>query len=187
MYSPYEYLVSKGNSFHHNTVIWNQGARGLVGYQLGDPSHQPNFFADNAAPDHNTYHLPSLSEANFNYDNNDSGSNVRKTFAQYQASGADIHGSADTNYTSGYPSVTITSPADQSLFSNSINITAAASDKSGIEKVEFYVDWNLRETDTSGPYTFNWTNASSGTHTVAAMAYSNAGIRSCNAITLKKQ
>jgi parallel beta-helix repeat protein len=184
---PYEYLMSTGNSFHDNTVIWEPGAVGLVGYQQGDATHQPNFFADNAPPDNNSYHLPSLSVDNFIYDNNNSQKNARKTFTDYQAAGADIHGSADTNYTSGFPNVTITSPTDESSFTNSAVITATASDKSGISQVEFYIDWEHRATVSGPPYTFDWTNATAGTHLVSAVAYSNAGIHSCFAITLNKQ
>jgi hypothetical protein len=184
---PFQYLMSQGNSFHHNTVIWDAGAVGAVGYLLTDALHQPNFFLDNIPPDYNTYHLPSLSEANFIYDNNLSQGNTRKTFTQYQASGADIHGSADTNYTSGFPTVAITSPADLSSFTNSVTVTATAADKSGINRVEFYVDWKQQTTVAGPPYNFNWTNGTTGTHTVTAMAYSNTGIRNCFAITLKKQ
>ncbi len=184
---PYEYLMSTGNSFHHNTVIWATGAVGLVGYWQGDAAHQPNFFADNTPPDDNSYHLPSLSVNNFVYDNNNTQTNARKTFTEYQAAGADIHGSADTNYTSGFPSVKITSPADQSSFTNSVAISAAASDKSGISQVEFYVDWDHQATVSSAPYNFNWTTATTGQHTVTAVAYSNSGIHSCFAVTLTKQ
>jgi len=186
-YSPYQYLTSTGNDFHHNTVIWESGASAPVGYAQNDAAHQPNFFADNTTPDNNTYHLPSLSDANFVYDNNNSQENSHKTFSEYQAAGADIHGSADTNNTSGYPTVTITSPADQSSVTGSVTIAATASDASGISKVEFYVDWNLQETVNASPYSFDWTNGTSGTHTLAAMAYSEAGIRSCHAVTVTKQ
>lgn len=186
-YSPGEYLVSTGNDFHFNTVIWDAGAGGSLGYQQSDAAHQPSFFADNTPPDHNTYHLSSLSTANFIYDNNNSGENARKTFAEFQSSGADIHGSADTNYNSGYPTVSITSPVDQATVSGSPSISASASDKSGISKVEFYVDWNLEETVTASPFTLKWSNGSSGTHILAAMAYSKAGIRNCHAVTVTKQ
>ncbi len=187
-FPPYEYLMSQGNAFHHNTVIWDDdNARGTVGYLQVDAAHQPNFFADNPPPDYNTYHLPKLSATPFIYDNNNTQKNMLKTFAEYQAAGADIHGTADTNYTSGYPAVAITSPADQSSFTNSVTIESTASDKSGIEKVEFYVDWKLDATVESPPYNFSWTNGTTGWHTVAAMAYSNAGIRTCNAVSLKKQ
>jgi parallel beta-helix repeat protein len=185
--APHEYLTSTGNEFHHNTVIWDAGAGGLVGYFQSDAQHQPNFFANNAAPDHNTYHLSSLSATNFVYDNNNTQKNAHKTFTEFQAAGADVHGSADTNYTSGFPTVTITSPPDQSSFTNSVTVAASASDKSRINRVEFYVDWNYQATASRSPYTFNWTSGASGVHTVAAMAYSNSGIRSCYAVTLNKK
>ncbi len=186
-YPPGEYLMSTGNSFHHNTVIWDPGATGIIGYFQADPAHQPNFFADNTPPDFNTYHLSSLSSADFVYDNNNTKQNSRKTFAQFRKAGADIHGSADTNNRSGFPAVVITSPADQSSVGSSVTVAAKASDASGISKVEFYVDWSLQATVTSSPYNFNWTNGASGSHTVAATAYSNAGIRACYAVTLNKQ
>jgi len=185
--SPFQYYMSTGNDFHHNTVIWQAGARGWVGYVLYDALHQPNFFTENTPPDYNTYHLSSLSATAFIYDNNITQENALKTFAEYQAAGADVHGTADTNYTSGFPTVKITSPADQSSFATSVTVAAAASDKSGINRVEFYVDWNLKATVTGGPYSFDWTTATIGSHTVAAMAYSNSGIRSCYAVTLTKE
>jgi parallel beta-helix repeat protein len=186
-FPPYEYLMSKGNSFHHNTVIWDPGAPGILGYLQNDAEHQPNFFADNTPPDYNTYHLSSLSTATFIYDNNNTQDNTHKTFTEYQAAGADIHGSIDTNYASGFPIATITSPSDQSLFTNAVTVTATASDKSGISRVEFYVDWDYQTTVNSSPYTFDWTSGTAGSHIVAVMAYSNAGIRSCHAITLTKR
>lgn len=186
-FAPFQYLMSKGNIFHHNTVIWDAGARGVVGYRQFDAAHQPNFFADNPPPDYNTYHLPSLSATNFIYDHNNTQQNTRKTFSQYQAAGADIHGSADANYTSGFPTVAITAPADQSSFTNGVTVKATAGDKSGIHRVEFYVDWKLRATVVGPPYSYNWTNGTPGWHTVTAMAYSNAGIRSCFAVTVDKK
>jgi parallel beta-helix repeat protein len=185
-FPPGQYLMSTGNSFHHNTLIWEPGAGGVVGYLLGDAAHQPNFFSDNTPPDYNMYHMPSLSMANFVYDNNTSQKNTRKTFAQYQNSGADVHGTADTKYNSGFPNVKITSPADGSTVGNSVTVNASATDGSGIDKVEFFVDWTLKSTVTSSPYSFNWNNIPAGTHTVTAMAYSNAGIGACYAVTLKK-
>lgn len=186
-YPPYQFYKSTGNSFHHNTVIWQQGATGAVGYFLTDAANQPSFFHDNTPPDHNTYHLPSLSESHFVYDNNTTQANRGKTFTAYQGSGADIHGSADTIYDKGFPTVSITSPADQSSFTTSVTVQASAADNSGINRVEFLVDWNVAKTVSKAPFSFTWGNgASAGTHTIAAMAYSNAGINSCYAITIKK-
>jgi hypothetical protein len=179
-YPPLEYLASTGNSFHHNTVIWEPGATGGTGFHQDDSVNEPNFFADNTPPDYNTYHLPSTPN-HFAYKEG------QLLFAEYQANGADIHGTADTNNTSGFPTVAIKSPADQSSFTTSVTVHATASDNSGINRVEFYVDWKLQTTVPGPPYNFDWTNGTTGTHTVAALAYSNAGIRNCYAVTLTKQ
>ena len=186
-YPPYQYLATTGNSFHHNTVIWDSGAGGAVGFFQNDPTNQPNFFANNTPPDHNTYHLSTTSAPNFVYDNNNTRSNNRKTFANHQAARAEVHGTVDTNYTGGYPKVSITSPSDQSSVGTPVTVIATASDTSGIGKVEFYVDWNLQATVTKSPYNFTWTNGTTGPHTVAALAYSNAGVRACYAVTLSEQ
>ncbi len=186
-YPPGAYYVSVGNSIHHNTVIWDTTAAANVGYTQVDAANQPNFFADNTPPDFNTYHLSSLSSTDFIYDNNNSQSNTHQIFASYQAAGADVHGTIDTNNTSGFPTVAITSPADQSSFSNSVAVTATGSDASGISKVDFYVDWVLQATVTAAPYTATLTSSASGQHIVAAMASSNAGISACYAVTLNNQ
>jgi parallel beta-helix repeat protein len=186
-FPPYQYLTSTGNSFHHNTLFWDAGSVAVVGYWQSDAAHQPNFFEDNTPPDYNMYHLPSLSLANFTYDNNNSQRNSRKTFAAYQEAGADVHGTADTNTNSGFPTVKITSPATESSVGTSSTIQASATDPSGIEKVEFFVDWTLKSTVTSSPYTFDWASAPAGSHVVTAMAYSKAGIGACYAITLNVQ
>jgi parallel beta-helix repeat protein len=178
------YIVSTNNWFHHNTIIWSSGQTGEVGYFQHDPTNQPNFFPNNTPPDYNTYHGPSTSVSQFVYDNNNSGSNTPSTFANYQAAGADVHGTFDTLNTSGFPTVSITSPSDQSFVTTPVTVAAAASDVSGINNVELYVDWNLAATATNSPYNFTLSELTPGAHTVAAVAYSNAGIRSCFAVTL---
>jgi len=180
-FPPYQYMATTGNYFHHNTVIWDQGATGGTGYFQTDPANQPNFIADNTPPDYNTYHLPSGTSYHFVYQKS------QLTFAQYQSRGADIHGTADTNNLSGFPNVAITSPADQSSVTTPVTVKATASDKSGINRVEFYVDWKLQTTVAGPPYNFNWSTGTTGTHILTAMAYSNAGIRNCFAVTLHKQ
>jgi parallel beta-helix repeat protein len=186
-FPPFQNRTATGNSVHDNTVIWDPGAKGDIGMRQGDPEHQPNFWADNAPPDNNTYHVSSGSAALFVYDNDNSRSHKHKPFRNYQASGADVHGTVDTNNASGWPEVAIVSPGDQTSVSGPVTITANAADKSGIRKVEFYVDWKLQTTMTSPPYDFDWTNGTSGPHIMAAMAYSDAGIRNCYAITLNVQ
>jgi hypothetical protein len=185
-YPPYQYMATTGNSFHHNTVIWDPGAEGPAGFWQNDPTSQPNFFASNAPPDYNAYHSSTASAANFIYDNDNTHSNTRKTFARHKATRADLHSTMDTNNTGGYPRISITSPSDQSSVNSPVTVTAAASDKSGISKVEFYVDWTLQGTVTESPFSFNWTNGTTGSHTVAAMAYNKNGVRACYAITLNE-
>jgi chitinase len=55
-----------------------------------------------------------------------------------------------------------------------------------VSKVEFYVDWNLQQTASFSPFSFAWnTNGvSTGSHTLAAMAYGPEGMRACYAIGL---
>jgi Bacterial Ig domain len=186
-YPPGNYYASVGNNIHHNTVIWDGNANGTAGFMQSDAANQPHFFVNNIPPDFNSYHLANASTANFVYDDNDSQNNSRVGFLQFQSNGADVDGTVDTNYAGGFPSVAITSPADESGFAGSLTVLASASDPSGIGKVEFYVDWTLQSTATSPPYQFNWTNGTSGAHTIAAMAYSGAGVRACSAVNVTKQ
>jgi len=187
LFPPYEYRRTVGNSVHHNTVIWEPGANGEVGFRHNDPDHQPDFFAKNAPPDYNSYHLSNPSGTHFVYDNDNSRSNKLKPFRNHQGSRADVHSTVDTNNTSGFPLVRITSPSDESSVEGPVTVTATASDKSGIRKVEFYVDWNMQTTLKEPPYEFTWNGGPAGPHIVAAMAFSNAGIRNCFAVTLKEQ
>src|SRR6202040_4144017 len=83
-YPPYQYLATTGNSFHHNTVIWDPGAAGPVGFWQNDPTNQSDFFANNTPPDYNQYHLSATSAANFIYDSDNTRSNKRKTFANHK-------------------------------------------------------------------------------------------------------
>lgn len=76
------------------------------------------------------------------------------------------------------PTVSITSPANGATFNpgDNIAIAAAASDSDGtVSKVEFYVDSNLISTDTTSPYNATWSNATSGNHTLTAVATDNSG------------
>jgi len=189
---PGGYAVTTGNYFHHNTVIWladNSGS--WVGGENCDSSgNDPNFFTANPGFDYNTYHIPTTSTPAFRWDG--SGNSCPATgidFSGFQAATQpqDTHGSIDTNTSSGYPSVNITSPADQTVVGTSpVTVSATASDTSGISQVQFYVDWTLAATLTDGPYSYSWPPVA-GSHVIAAMAKSNAGVQSCWAITLTEQ
>jgi Bacterial Ig domain/Gametolysin peptidase M11 len=87
------------------------------------------------------------------------------------------------------PTVSIDSPMNGSTVSGGrVTIGASASDASGIQAVEFYVDGELLARDTAQPYTANWNlrKALSGAHTVRVVAIDNAGIKSESTVTVTK-
>lgn len=74
------------------------------------------------------------------------------------------------------PSVSITSPANNAVFTApaSITINANATDSDGtISKVEFYQGTTLLNTDTVPPYSFAWNNVVAGTYSLTAKATDN--------------
>ncbi len=86
------------------------------------------------------------------------------------------------------PTVTFTAPADNAAFTvgDAITLTATASDPDGtIASVKFYDGVTLLTTDNSSPYSYSWTNATAGTHTIKAVATDNSGITSEVTITVK--
>lgn len=76
-----------------------------------------------------------------------------------------------------FPSVSITSPANNTNFEpgSDITITAEASDSDGtVTKVEFFEGGNNKlGEDTSAPYSFTWTGYSEGAYTLTAKATDN--------------
>ncbi|MEM3518476.1 MAG: S8 family serine peptidase [Nitrososphaerales archaeon] len=75
------------------------------------------------------------------------------------------------------PIVSITKPKNGSKVSGNIKISASASDESGIDRVEFYVDGNLIGIDYSNPYYYYWDtkSVSNGWHTITVRAYDKFG------------
>ncbi|MFW0737703.1 Ig-like domain-containing protein, partial [Flavobacterium sp. T12S277] len=85
------------------------------------------------------------------------------------------------------PTVNITAPLNNELYTTvpaNINIAATASDADGsISKVEFYQGATLLGTDTSSPYSFNWTGVPAGTYQLTAKAYDNLNVVAVSSIT----
>jgi len=75
------------------------------------------------------------------------------------------------------PTVSIASPTNGATVKGSVTISASASDASGIQRVEFYIDGKLKATDYTAPYTYQWNSRSvkAGTHRILVAAYDNAG------------
>ncbi|HTS28946.1 MAG TPA: Ig-like domain-containing protein, partial [Bryobacteraceae bacterium] len=89
------------------------------------------------------------------------------------------------NYTGGGappdttpPAVSITAPAANATVSNTITVSANASDNVAVADVQFQLDGvNLGADLTTAPYSISWntTLASNGTHTLTAIAHDTSG------------
>ena len=82
------------------------------------------------------------------------------------------------------PSVTLTSPADDAEYrtGDTVTLSATATDsQDNISSVKFYVDGSLVNTDTSSPYSYDWT-ATLGSHSVHARV-TGSGSLSANSST----
>ncbi|TDR40046.1 poly(hydroxyalkanoate) depolymerase family esterase [Tahibacter aquaticus] len=75
------------------------------------------------------------------------------------------------------PSVVLTAPADASVVSGIVSVTATASDDVGLDRVDFLLDGSLLGSDAAAPYAWSWNTASSsnGAHVLQAQAYDLAG------------
>jgi len=74
------------------------------------------------------------------------------------------------------PQVTLTTPTPNQNFASgaAVSLAATASDPGGaVARVEFRVDGNLVNSDTTSPYSFSATGLANGTHTVTATAVDN--------------
>ncbi|HYG38265.1 MAG TPA: Ig-like domain-containing protein [Cytophagales bacterium] len=79
----------------------------------------------------------------------------------------------------GIPTVAITSPSNDFVFTPGGNLTilANAQVESGftVQKVDFYGNGSLLGSDNSSPYSYVWQNIPGGKHTLKAIATSSAG------------
>src|SRR5256885_1639767 len=76
------------------------------------------------------------------------------------------------------PSVSLTEPADGAIVSDTVTVSATASDNVGVARVQFKLDGvNLGAELTAAPYAVSWptTSASNGVHTLMAMVWDAAG------------
>jgi YVTN family beta-propeller protein len=76
------------------------------------------------------------------------------------------------------PSVSLSAPANNQAFTTPATVTLAAnaSDSDGtVSKVEFFSGTTKLGEDVATPYTYNWTNVTTGTYTLTAVATDNSG------------
>jgi hypothetical protein len=83
------------------------------------------------------------------------------------------------------PTVSITSPTNNSVFNApaSITINATASDADGtVSKVDFYNGSTLLGTSSSSPYSYTWSNVAAGSYSIVAKATDNGGMIGASAV-----
>jgi parallel beta-helix repeat protein len=88
--------------------------------------------------------------------------------------------SVTASKTANTPTVSMTSPLDNAIYTApaSISMSAKASDADGtISKVEFYKNSTLIHTETDAPYTWNWNNVPAGNYELTVKAIDNSGLK----------
>ncbi len=88
----------------------------------------------------------------------------------------------------GAPTITITSPDDNSSYESPANVTltADASDSDGqVVSVSFFDGEELIGTDNSSPFSVDWVTAATGSHIITAVATDNEGNMGEDEITLQ--
>lgn len=168
--------LSTNNYYHHNTLVFD-GNSGFMGGAYAPLSELADFV--NNRFDYNTYHFPNLSRKALAW------TATWHDFSGFQGDGQELHGTADTLNASTIPNVVIAGPSDEATISALTDVIGKTGGGT-IDKVEFYVDWNLKSTTSGDSFSFalNPSGLAAGAHTVAVMGYNTAGIRSCHAITV---
>ena len=84
------------------------------------------------------------------------------------------------------PLVTATAPADGDTLSDTVPVTANASDNEAVDRVELLVDGLLTGTDTASPYAFSLdtTTLADGPHTLTLAAYDAAGNQASDSLAV---
>ena len=82
------------------------------------------------------------------------------------------------------PSISILSPADGAMLEPGLQtITSSASDVSGVERVEYYINGTLFSTETVPPYSHGHWFTVQGNQTIQAIAYDYCGNNSSDSVT----
>ena len=121
---------------------------------------------------------------------------TKKIWAQIDTLGQISESSEDNNIFGPYqhevvidntpPQVEITSPESGDLVAGTIDITASATDDTGITRVEFYHDDTFIASDSTNSYAVSWdtTEVSDGSCTLKAIAYDTHGLSISDVISV---
>ncbi|NCU03279.1 MAG: hypothetical protein GXC73_04765 [Chitinophagaceae bacterium] len=84
------------------------------------------------------------------------------------------------------PKAIITSPTNASSVSSTVNVAVDATDNVGVSAVTLFVDGVKKDSSKTAPYSFSWnaSNATSGTHVLTATARDGAGNTASSSITV---
>jgi len=122
----------------------------------------------------------SLNETNGTTASNTGSSGVNGTLVNgaVWATGYPLQPAANTP-----PTVAITSPTNGATVFTSFSISATATDFGAVSQVDFYADdITLLGSDASSPYTFDWSGAPEGAHTLTAVAWDDEGLSATSAV-----
>jgi hypothetical protein len=164
---------------------WNPGLWGWTADIYFGTSPSPPLFRSNLSASPSQVHsfaLPALNAGTTYY-----WRIVSRTAALREATGpiySFTTAGGSTPPPNAAPSVSITSPANNSTFTApaTITITAAASDSDGtIGRVDFFSGSSLLGSDTTSPYQVTAANVGAGSYTVSARATDNAGATTASA------
>lgn len=103
---------------------------------------------------------------------------VQNVYFVFKGSGSSLFNVDYWTFTGGGPQISITAPLSTATIfvGDQITISATASVTSGsVANVKFYDGTTLLNTDNTSPYSFVWTGATQGTHTIKAVATDNSG------------
>ncbi|NDY71054.1 peptidase S8 [Desulfobacter hydrogenophilus] len=86
------------------------------------------------------------------------------------------------------PAVTITSPGDGASIGNRVTVQASASDDSGINRMELFIDGELKAVKYKSELSWNWNTRklSKGAYTLSVKAFDTAGNEGADTITVYK-
>jgi hypothetical protein len=84
------------------------------------------------------------------------------------------------------PLVSITAPTSGQTVTGTVNVTTTATDNVGVTRVDFLVDSQLAQTDSTAPFALSWntTSLTNGSHSVTARAYDADGNSSSASVTV---
>jgi hypothetical protein len=107
------------------------------------------------------------------------GEGAHTLFAKAYDHAGNVHTSATVGVTVDHtpPATALDAPAQNALVRGTVAVSATASDSLGVERVEFYADGMLIDTDITAPYSVNWntTTGANGGVTLTTRAYDLAG------------